>query len=84
MTRTLPSLARSALARLWNVLPRLSDSWTIARINPDLPAHLLTRGISTDVVAGLPDTRLLLAARQPSTGDRRADGRPPTSPAAKP
>jgi len=84
MRRTLPSLARSALAGLWSVLPRLADSWTIARINPDLPARLLSRGICTDVVPGLPDTRLLLRASRPNTGHHRGDGRGPTSPPAKP
>jgi hypothetical protein len=83
MTRTLSSLARSALAGLWSVLPRLADSWTIARVNPDLPARLLSRGICTDVVPGLPDTRLLVASR-PNTGNHRGDGRGPTSPPAKP
>jgi hypothetical protein len=51
MTRmTISSLTRAALARMWALLPRLSDSWTAARLNPELPPHLLGRLVPVGVI----------------------------------
>jgi hypothetical protein len=72
-----PADRREMLRR---IVPRLTDSRTVARINPGLLAYLLSGPICADVVAGLPDTRLLLAADRPNT-NHPGGRRPPAHPA---
>jgi hypothetical protein len=64
------------------IVPRLADSRTGSRINPGLLAYLLSGPICTDVVPGLPDTRLLLAADRSNTNhpSRRQPSAHPAEP----